>query len=395
MDTFTHGITGALIGKAFFAGDNNTAPDRAAAGRVVTYAATLGAIFPDIDFFFGPIARNDLAVIEWHRGVTHSLVCLPVFAVLLASLTRWYTRRRGWHAPSWATLAGIYAAVLASHILLDLITSFGTMIWSPLNHARATWDLVFILDFTLTGIALLPQLAAWAYGDREKSALRALRLWSAFTLAAIALVWLTRAVGFAFSPWVIVAVSVLLAALFFLPAWRGWGFRVRRSAWCRAGVYAAAAYLLLCAAAHHAALRRVEQFAAAKGLRVEHLGAMPMPPSIARWDGLVRTPDGVYEIRFNLLHPQPPAELVAYSFFPDAEPNPYLEAARQLPRVKTYLWFARFPVYRFAQRRGRDVVEISDLRFFSRRGRPAPFTFRVTFDGQGGVLEQGWVTTVP
>ncbi len=395
MDTFTHGITGALIGKAFFASEESATSQGGTTGRLVIYSATLGAIFSDVDVFFGPIARNDLAIIEWHRGVTHSLVCLPVFAVLLAALTRWYAKRRKWNAPSWPTLAGIYAVALASHILLDLITSFGTMVWSPVSPARVSWDLVFILDFTLTGVALLPQMAAWVYGDQQKSTSRAWRMWGVFTLAVIALAWLTRAVGFPFSPWVVVVVSVLLAGLFFLPTWRGWGFRVRRATWCRAGVCAVAAYLILCVAAHHAAVRRVEQFAAAKGLRVEHLGAMPMPPSAARWDGLVRTPAGVYEFRFNLLHAQPTLEFVAYSFFPDAPPNPYLEAARQLPRVKTYLWFARFPVYRFALGKGQEVVEISDLRFFSRRGRPTPFTFRVTFDGQGGVMEQGWVTTRP
>src|SRR2546425_6197984 len=100
MDTITHGIVGALIGKAFFAGrgdatraDGTAARD--AAGQfgglgsprwnrgecVATAAATLGAVFPDVDVIFGPIVRNDLAVIELHRSITHSLLSLPVFAV--------------------------------------------------------------------------------------------------------------------------------------------------------------------------------------------------------------------------------------------------------------------------------------------------------------------------
>src|SRR2546426_8639930 len=125
MDTITHGIVGALIGKAFFAGHGDatradgTAAQRAAgqfAGLgsppeaprwnrgecVATAAATLGAVFPDVDVIFGPIVRNDLAVIELHRSITHSLLCLPVFAVVLAALTRWYARRRALESPSWA-----------------------------------------------------------------------------------------------------------------------------------------------------------------------------------------------------------------------------------------------------------------------------------------------------
>ncbi len=438
MDTITHGIVGALIGKAFFAGHGDatradgTAAQRAAgqfAGLgsppqaprwnrgecVATAAATLGAVFPDVDVIFGPIVRNDLAVIELHRSITHSLLCLPVFAVVLAALTRWYARRRALESPSWVTLSGIYGVALASHILLDLVTSFGTMIWSPWKRARPAWDLVFIIDFTLTAIVLLPQLVAWVYRQRERSFRRAAPLWAVFSGAAALIAWGTRAAGFTFSSRAVVAVSALLAAWFFLPAWGSWGFSVPRASWCRAGVYALAAYLCLCAMAHQAALRRVEQFAAARGLRVVRLGALPLPPFLAYWDGLIRTPEGVYEARFDLsrgyqrgLAPDSASkasngEFPTFHFFADSPPNGYLEAARQLPRVKTYLWFARFPVFRYTQspdpgpvpaKSGEagslHIIEIRDLRFFQRGRGPAPFTFRVTFDAAGHVVEQGW-----
>jgi uncharacterized membrane protein YbhN (UPF0104 family) len=35
------------------------------------------------------------------------------------------------------------------------------MVWSPLDYRRVAWDWLFILDFTFTAIALVPQLAAW------------------------------------------------------------------------------------------------------------------------------------------------------------------------------------------------------------------------------------------
>src|SRR6266852_2158999 len=256
MDTITHGIVGALIGKAFFAGHGDaTRADGAAAqdaaGQfgglgsprwnrgecVATAAATLGAVFPDVDVIFGPIARNDLAVIELHRSITHSLLCLPVFAVVLAALTRWYARRRALESPSWVTLSGIYGVALASHILLDLATSFGTMIWGPWKRARPAWDLVFIIDLTLTAIVLLPQLVAWVYRQRERSFRRAARLWAVFSGAAVLIAWGTRAAGFTFSSRAVVAVSALLAVWFFLPAWGSWGFSVPRATWCRAGVH--------------------------------------------------------------------------------------------------------------------------------------------------------------
>ena len=378
MDTITHGIAGALLGKAFYADKQ---------GRVATFAATLGAVFPDSDAFFNLFDRNELATIELHRGVTHSFVCLPFFAAGLAALTRWYARRRGWVCPSWLLLAGIYATGLTLHIVLDLITSFGTMIWSPLANTRATWDMVFILDSVLTGIVLLPQAAAWVYRKPNRSFRRALGLWVLFAACAAAIERIARAVGFPFSPWVVVAVSLLLAGLFFLPAARGWGFAVRRASWCRAGVFALAAYLGACAVAHHAALARVEQFAASRGVRAERLGALPLPPALLHWNGLIRVPDGVHQARIDLRGRAAPE----FHFFPDAPANGYIEAARQLPKVQSYLRFARFPVIRYLAQGDQHVIEIADLQFFRRRnGRPNPFTFRVRLDASGRVVEQGW-----
>src|SRR5688572_15239447 len=129
MDTLTHGIVGALIGKAFFADD---APDPSSwrarpqnPGRVAILASTLGAVVPDIDVFAGPLAHNQLAMLTWHRSVTHSLVMLPVWAVVLAVLTGAVARRFRWPAPPTTVLILIYALSISSHIFLDLITSFG------------------------------------------------------------------------------------------------------------------------------------------------------------------------------------------------------------------------------------------------------------------------------
>ncbi len=388
MDPFTHGLTGALVGKAFFTGEQSSAPGGAERARLAIYAATLGSLFPDIDVMLGPITRNDLATIELHRGFTHSFSGIPVFAVLLATLTHGYMRRRGREAPSWGLLTVIYSLGIGSHVLLDVITSFGTMIWSPWNHRRVVWDLVFIVDFAMAAIVLLPHVLARVYRAREGSPFRAARAWVILTLCGVAAAGLVGGAGFPTSAWAVAAASVIFAALLFLPAWGGWGVRLRRSTWARAGLLALLAYLGLCAAAHRAALRRVEQFAAGHGLRVERIGALPLPPSAAHWDGLIRTPDGVYQMRLRLGSGNPGAEPLVYRFFPDAPPNRYIEAARQLPRAQVYLWFARFPVFRFADRGDRKVVEISDLRFFGRAGRPSPFSFRVTFDAAGQVIQQ-------
>ena len=160
MDTITHGIAGALLGKGLFSGDDLFAVRPMNRGRVVTWSLMLGAIFPDSDTFRGFFSSNEMLILTWHRSLTHSLVCLPFFALALAAVTRWICRWRKWDAPGLATLTGIYAVGILSHILLDLVTSFGTMIWSPLQWSRPAWDLIFIVDFTFTAILLVPQFLA-------------------------------------------------------------------------------------------------------------------------------------------------------------------------------------------------------------------------------------------
>jgi membrane-bound metal-dependent hydrolase YbcI (DUF457 family) len=402
MDTITHGIAGALISKAMFRGDDMLALRPMSRRRIITWSLMLGAIFPDSDTFRETFSSNELLILTWHRSITHSLVCLPIFALALAALTHWYTRWRKWDAPSFAALTGLYAVGLLSHILLDLVTSFGTMIWSPLKWSRPAWDLIFIIDFTLTAILLVPQILGWVYAKRERLPVRALGSWLVFGIATLIVGEIAQFVGAPISADTMIATIAILGCLFLLPMLRGWGLRVRGASWNFAGFVAAVSYIVVAAFTHHAALTRVEKFAASEHLEVQSLGALPLPPSIWRWDGLVLAPHGVYETRINLGDPPERAPAVGsdpaaalpleYRFYPDAIPNSYTEAATRLPEVQTVLWFSRFPVTRFRKEGNEAIVEISDLRFRQvRRDRPSSFTYRVRFSADGNVVSQGWV----
>ena len=400
MDTITHGIAGALIGKAMFGGDEMFALRPMNRGRVITWSLMLGAVFPDSDVFRETFSHNELLILTWHRSITHSLICLPIFALALAALTRWFVRWRKWDAPSFAALTGIYAVGIASHIFLDLVTSFGTMIWSPLRWSRPAWDLIFIVDFTLTGIFLVPQVLPWVYGTPEGLRRRALNTWLLFVLAIVIISGIAQVVGAPISLEAVLVVIVILAAIFLLPATRGFGLKVKRASWNLAGVVVAVCYITAAFYAHKAALARVQDFAAFQHLDAQAMGALPLPPSLWHWDGLVRAPRGVYETRIdfgdatvNAGAPQDSAHApsIEYRFYPDAPANSYIEAAKQLPQVQTVLWFSRFPVTRFHKEGGDAVVEISDLRFpHLRPDRPAAFTYRVRFGATGAVLSQGW-----
>jgi inner membrane protein len=119
MDTITHGIAGALIGKAIFKGDDMLATRPMSRARVITWSVMLGSIFPDSDILRDFFSHSDLLLITWHRSITHSLVMLPLWALILAGITHVLARSRKWEAPSFAALAGIYGVGILSHILLD------------------------------------------------------------------------------------------------------------------------------------------------------------------------------------------------------------------------------------------------------------------------------------
>lgn len=386
MDTITHGIAGALLGKAYFAGPlERQAPGR---GPLAAWITGLAAVFPDSDSFFDYGNPSPVAYLESHRGETHSFLLLPLWAFGLAAGTRWLLGRvrRGRPAPSLGLLAGIYAAGIALHIFLDLITSYGTMIWAPLSRARPALDMNFILDFAMTAIVLAPQLAAWAWKPAARRPLvRAGAMWLLLVAAAAGVRTLAQAVGVPFPAAAVIVAGMVFAALLFGPAWRGAGRRIPHAAWCRAGVAALAIYLVICYAAQNAAVARVEQFVARAGLAAEARAALPMPPALTRWSGLVRTADGVWQASFSLLDGGAPD----WRFVPDTI-RPEHRFVLELPEVRTYLWFARFPVLRTVTAANGAAVELSDLRFSRDGSTPGSFTFRVELDEAGRVARAGW-----
>jgi inner membrane protein len=361
MDPITHGITGALLGKGFFS-------DRQ--GRVATFAATLGAVFPDIDFVAEVASRDPMAIVKYHRGITHSFVALPFFAAALAWLTRLLAKRRGIETPSWPILTVIYGVGIASHILLDGTTSFGTRMWTPISQKRVAWDLMFIIDFILSSCVLLPQVVAWVYNsearERSLSNSRATKMWGLFSVAAV-FVWVVALfTGYPFHLWIVALASAVLAALFFLPGIGGWGV------------------------AHRAALARVQHFAQENQVAVARIGALPIPPSLLDWGDVIRTPNGVYQSRFDLRT----AESPAFYFVADSPPDAFVTRALRLPEVQLYWQFSRFPTIRTSVEGSDHIVDFSEHRFTNgNRRTPQPFSYRVIFDDAGNVVAEGWLQT--
>jgi inner membrane protein len=156
VDTLTHALSGALLARATASKD---APPRSTPRRVA--AGFFACAAPDLDFVFsyaGPVAY-----LEQHRGITHSVVLLPLWALLLSWLLAKILREPG----GWRALYGVCALALGAHIVGDLITGFGTIVFAPLSDWRAALGTTFIIDLWFSGI-ILAGLAASALFRKTK-----------------------------------------------------------------------------------------------------------------------------------------------------------------------------------------------------------------------------------
>lgn len=170
MDTFTHALSGAIVG----ASGASLPAERQRRLRERMLWGFLFAAFPDADFlllFF----TDTFTYLNEHRGYTHSVVMLPVWAVLLGALASRITRE------SFRSMALLAAAAIAAHIAGDLITSWGTKLFKPLSDVPLAWPITFIIDPVFTGILL-----AGVIGVLWKR-----RRWPAMAAGAALLCWLS------------------------------------------------------------------------------------------------------------------------------------------------------------------------------------------------------------
>ncbi len=125
------------------------------AGQMALVGA-VAATFPDVDFILRFV--SEMAYLRGHRGVTHSLLLLPLWALLIAGLMARLPRMRR-DRVDWRGLYAVACAGIGIHVAGDLITQFGTMILAPLSDRRFGFGTTFIIDLPLTGLLLAGLLA--------------------------------------------------------------------------------------------------------------------------------------------------------------------------------------------------------------------------------------------
>ena len=152
MDTLTHALSGALLARA--TASKGAAP-RSIPRRIA--AGFLACAAPDLDFVVG--AAGSLGYLQYHRGITHSLILLPLWALALSWLLSKILREPG----GWRALYGITTMAIAAHVAGDLITSYGTMILAPFSDWRAGIGTTFIIDLWFSSIIVAGLVASAIY----------------------------------------------------------------------------------------------------------------------------------------------------------------------------------------------------------------------------------------
>ncbi len=118
----------------------------------VAFLGCVSGLAPDADVFIS--SRIDpLLFLEFHRQFTHSLVFIPIGALICSALFYMVVRRQlSFTETFWFCLLGY-----ATHGLLDACTTYGTQLFWPFSDYRVAWNNVSVIDplFTIPALVLV------------------------------------------------------------------------------------------------------------------------------------------------------------------------------------------------------------------------------------------------
>lgn len=137
MDPLTQGVVGV------------TAAQLTASKPQKVIAAALGfmsGLAADLDVLIRS-STDPLLFLEFHRHFTHSLIFIPVGALICALVFSWVINT--WFANHKIRFIQVFLycfAGYASHALLDACTTYGTQLFWPFSSTRVAWNNVSVVD---------------------------------------------------------------------------------------------------------------------------------------------------------------------------------------------------------------------------------------------------------
>jgi len=142
VDILTHGLLGATTAQA---GANRRE------ARIAAATGFAAALLPDIDALIQS-PDDSLLVLEYHRHFTHSILFIPVGALLVALLLWPFLRGKlVFYKLFFYALLGISLAGF-----LDACTSYGTHLLWPFSDERISWSIIAIVDPVFTLLLAIP-----------------------------------------------------------------------------------------------------------------------------------------------------------------------------------------------------------------------------------------------
>ena len=141
MDPLSQGTVGAAFAQSA-ASKNNIVK--------VSVIGFLAGLAPDLDVLIRS-STDPVLFLEYHRQFTHSLIFIPIGALIVSALIFPLVRK----SLSFKTTYAASFLGYATHGLLDACTSYGTLLFWPFSDERITWNNISIVDPLLTIPALI------------------------------------------------------------------------------------------------------------------------------------------------------------------------------------------------------------------------------------------------
>lgn len=184
MDNLTHTLAGIAISQA---GLNRKT-------RFATLALVLASNAPDVDVLAG--TRGSISYLEYHRGITHSLLGVTGLAVILAAAIYFVGRKLkpkpASPPPDARWLFAVCWIGTAGHLLLDFTNQYGVRPFLPFSGRWYAWDIMPIFDPVLwaifalgLGLPFLLRMVSEEVGARRPSYQRG----AVLALAGMVLLW--------------------------------------------------------------------------------------------------------------------------------------------------------------------------------------------------------------
>lgn len=152
MDTLTHALSGMLLAQV------SHRPGGQVPARAHIMACAAAAAFPDVDYVL--MLVDPMGFLNLHRGPTHSLVLLPLWAALLALPLGRILKL------TWRTCVTACALGLLAHIIGDWVTLYGTRLFYPLTDHPYALGISFDLNPWIAAVTAAGCLASARWRPR-------------------------------------------------------------------------------------------------------------------------------------------------------------------------------------------------------------------------------------